>query len=456
VRFYIEQGGTLFASKDPAAYPYSIRKDTTALLLGVDLENVTIEGRGTVDGEGEYEWREVQWRPGGQRPPEAAPTYVPLDVQGEIERRAVQPGSKVVWGNRPYEGHITYNSVMAREKMESRGEPLTRSWPKGYQRDQTRPHMIMLLRCKDVRIAGLSFLRSPSWTIRPVFCERLSIDGIYIYTSLKDAVWADGIDPDGCKDVIVANSTIETGDDAIVFYSMNWFGPARPVENVTVTNCRLSSASSGLKFCDGNMNCVRNVTVDNCVITGSNRGIAFMVSDGGYVSNVVLSNLVVNTHRFDWFWWGDGDPIHFMIERRSEKRGQPDQPGEPPAGSIRNVIIRNVIAHGRGSCVITGHPTSWLENISLENIRLFLSTDPAALYDKAVNAMQFRYAKNLQVKDVEVTWEKPEWVNWQSALYFEDVNGLRLDNFLGGPAKLQTDNPAVVLDKVEDATIGPL
>ena len=80
------------------------------------------------------------------------------------------------------------------------------------------------------------------------------------------------------------------------------------------------------------MNSVRNVTVDNCVITGSNRGIAFMVYDGGYVENVVLSNLIVNTQRFDWFWWGNGDPIYFTIQRRSESQGLPPKPDEPPAG----------------------------------------------------------------------------------------------------------------------------
>ena len=184
-----------------------------------------------------------------------------------------------------------------------------------------------------------------------------------------------------------------------------------------------------------------------------NRGIAFMVSDGGYVDNVVLSNLVIGTKRYDWFWWGDGDPIFFMIERRSESRGQPDKPGEPAAGSIRNVMIRNVIAHGQGSCVITGHPTSWLDNVSFENIRLFTSHDPASMYDKAVNALQFRYAKNLRLKDVEVNWQKPDWVNWRSALYFEDVSGLKLQGFTGGPAKLQSEVPAVILDKVDDATI---
>jgi hypothetical protein len=310
-----------------------------------------------------------------------------------------------------------------------------------------------LLRCRDVRIAELSFLHSPSWTIHPYGCQRLNIDGVYIYTSLKEAVWADGIDPDGCKDVRISNSTIETGDDAIVFYSADLYGPALPCENITVTNCRLSSASAALKFCDCNANCIRNVTVDNCVITGSNRGIAFMAEWGGYVENVVLSNLVVDCHRFDWFWWGDGDPIHFEITPLNRPRQRPGKPGDLPGGSIRNVIIRNVIAHGQGTCLITGHPKSWLENISLENVKLFISTDPSSAYDKSVHAMQFRYAKNLKVKDIEVNWGKPEWKKWQSALYFEDVNGLRVENFVGGPAKPQTDIPAVVFDKVEDAAI---
>lgn len=52
-----------------------------------------------------------------------------------------------------------------------------------------------------------------------------------------------------------------------------------------------------------------------------------------------------------------------------------------------------------------------------------------------------------------MTWEKPELNQWQSALYFQDVQGLNLDGFVGGPAKLQTDIPTVVFERVEDATI---
>jgi len=446
VRLYLEAGATLFASLDPAVY------DQPALLYGEGIENITIEGRGTIEGQAEYKWIENQ-RGAYPSPFDAKPVIPPLNVALEIERRSVQPGSHINWKNVPYFGHINYNTALAYEKARERGEPLMRSYPKGWPTHPEYPHMIQVIHCKDVRIAGLSILHSPSWTLNPINCERVTIDGLYIFTSLKYGVWADGIDPDGCKDVRIANCTIETGDDSIVFYSMNWHGPALPCENITVTNCRLTSASAAIKFCDGNMNSVRNVTIDNCVITESNRGIAFMVSDGGYVDNVVLSNLVIGTKRYDWFWWGDGDPIFFMIERRSESRGQPDKPGEPAAGSIRNVMIRNVIAHGQGSCVITGHPTSWLDNVSFENIRLFTSHDPASMYDKAVNALQFRYAKNLRLKDVEVNWQKPDWVNWRSALYFEDVSGLKLQGFTGGPAKLQSEVPAVILDKVDDATI---
>ena len=213
------------------------------------MENISLEGHGTVNGQSEYVWR----------------------------------------ANDLDDAYIRDNQRM----MESLGKPLMRSFPKGFPTRTVYPHLVTLLRSKDVRISGLSFLDSPSWTIYPYACERLTITGVYIHSSQKMGVWADGIDPDGCKDVIISNSVIETGDDAIVFYSSNISGPALPCENITITNCRLSSSSSALKFCDGNMNAIRNVTVDNSVITGSNRGIAFMVYDGGTVTDVVPLRLVL-------------------------------------------------------------------------------------------------------------------------------------------------------------------
>jgi len=65
--------------------------------------------------------------------------------------------------------------------------------------------------------------------------------------------------------------------------------------------------------------------------------------------------------------------------------------------------------------------------------------------------MYFHYAKNLKVKDVQVRWEKPESARWQSALYFEEINGLKIEGFAGAPAKAKF--PSLVLDQVEGASI---
>jgi polygalacturonase len=379
VRVYIEAGATVFATLDGREFD---SEKTAALFYGEDVHNIALEGRGTVDGQATYEFR-------------------PSDF-------------------------MDYYILPNQRLMEAIGKPLLRSFPVGNGKISVVPRLVLLLRCVDVRIAGLKFLRSRSWTINPYACKRLTIDGVYIYSSQKEAVWADGIDPDGCQDVRISNSTIETGDDALVFYSADIWGPALPTENITVTNCRLSSASSAIKFCDGNSNAVRRVAINNVVITNSNRGLAFMVFDGGIVEDVVISDVLIETRRFDWFWWGDGDPIHFNIKRRSEVDGT-KRDNEPPAGIIRNVSIRNVIAHGTGTSAINGHPDSWLDGIHLENIHLFVSHDSNAPYENTQEALTLRDARNFTMKDVEVRWEKPEAGTWKTGMRVENVQNLLMD-----------------------------
>lgn len=400
VRLYLESGATLYAVHDKSRF------DREALLYGEDLAQVTLEGGGVIDGGGAYDRR----------------------LKGDHEDDFIRP-----------------NQI----EMEKLGLPLLRSFPKPDRYGK----LVLLVRCTDVRIAGLSFLDSPSWTMHPVQCERLVVDGVRIRTSLPDGVWADGIDPDGCRDVRIANCVIETGDDALVFYSMDWFGPAKPCENITVTNCRFSSASSAIKFCDGNIAGIRNVTIDNCVITGSNRGLAFMTFDGGAVENVVLSNLVIETRRHEWFWWGDGEPFHFNIRKRSEVHANWPPEKDRPAGAIRNIKIQNVIARGAGASVCNGHPDSWLDGVSFENVKLTLTHDPEAAYDKAEDALVFRQARNLRLKDVEIAWEGPASGKWRSALSLDEVRGVVLDGVTAVQAPGAEAAPAVRLNQVDFAVV---
>jgi hypothetical protein len=412
VRIYLEGGATLLASDDPHAYPLinvttwgeNDALSTAAVFQGDNLEDVSIEGRGTVDGQATFIWRP----------------------------------------------DTTERAFINKQIMQRMGKSLMRSYPTGFPTRQIYPHLVWLHRCKDVRITGLSFLRSPSWTFYLFECERVVVDGIYAHTSLKEAVWCDGIDMNGCSDVHISNSTIETGDDCIAMFSSD-----RACENITIVNCRFSSASAAIKFTEGVKVAVQKVVIDNCVITDCNRGITLQIVDGGTVRDVIISNLTMDLHRFAWFWAGHGNPFNFEIKTPSEWNQQPPQPGDPGPGRIHNVTIRNIIAHVQGSSNIAGHrdPNHWLEGVTFEDIKLFLSTDPAAAYDTSVHALKFRWARNLKVKGVEVFWEKPALDKWQSALYFADIDGLELNDFTGRQAWRDSDIPAVVFNKVANARV---
>jgi len=407
VRIHIEAGATVYSSKDAADYPQLGPANMTpkSLFFGENLENITLEGRGTIDGQGEY-----------------------------------------YWGEKTFRDWFIYPNELVATKA---GVPLTRAFPT----ENSIGHLLLLLSCKDVRLENLNFLNSPSWTMHLYGCERVMIDGLYIYTSMKAGVWADGIDPDGCKDMRISNCTINTGDDALVFYSMNWYGPALPCENITVTNCRLSSSSSAIKFCDGNMAAVRNVVVDNCILNGSNRGIAVMLFDGGLVENVVFSNLLIETKRFDWFWWGDGDPIHFNLVQRYEIDPTLDPATSPMPGTVRNMTFSNIVAHGPGPCKIHGHINSLLENITFDNVRLTVDADPDAPWQKAPVAMTIENARNFRLNDVKIIWEGPTAKHWESALVVNNVQGLTLDGLSARQAANGTQAPAVLLNGVFGAVI---
>jgi hypothetical protein len=188
------------------------------------------------------------------------------------------------------------------------------------------------------------------------------------------------------------------------------------------------------------------------VITQSNRGIAFMVFDGGYVSDVVLSNLVIECVRYDWYWWGDCDPIHFNVKRRSEidPRSPKDQ---DRLGSIRNVLISNVIARGQGTCAIDGHPESRLAGITLDHVRLTVSADPSHPMQRTRDAMSFRWIDDLTLRDLDVRWESPASADWQSALRLEDIGSLAIDGFAGRQGSPQAKAPVIQLEQVRDAVI---
>jgi hypothetical protein len=124
---------------------------------------------------------------------------------------------------------------------------------------------------------------------------------------------------------------------------------------------------------------------------------------------------------------------------------------EPPAGRIRNVTIANVIAYGRGTSLIQGRADSPIEGLRLESVRLHVDADPAAPFERGGPALQVRHARDLALRDVEVTWGELRAGEWGSALAVEEARDLEIDRFRGRGATATA--PAIHLRDVQEARI---
>ena len=407
VRLELARGATLFASPAPADYPCGPVRSKAALLFGEELEEVSIGGQGTIDGQAQYEWREDDYEQGFD--------------------------------------HKT--------RMIQLGKSLNRSFPKGFPKREVYPHLLWLGGCQGVQVSGLRLVGSPSWTVALYGCERAVFTNLFIHSSLQNGVWADGIDLDGCKDVTISRCHIETGDDCIVFISTDAWGPARVCENISVDHCQLASASAGIKFSEANRVGIRNVRVTQTRFTGVNRGVVFNNTLGGDIADVLLSDLTIDCRRRDWFWAGDGQPFYGRITRVSELNQEPPKPGEVPPGTLRRLTISNVVAYAKGSSLFQGHAESRLEGLRIENLKLHLATDPQAPYDQAEHALVFRHANDVQLKNVEVHWQRPALDQWNSALFLDRVRGVTLDGFSGQGAAPDPAKSAVWLNDAAEVTL---
>ena len=223
--------------------------------------------------------------------------------------------------------------------------------------------LLFLEHVQHLTIKNCTLTRSGFWTTHLVGCEDVLIDGVRILNNLR-MMNCDGIDPDHCKNVRIANCHIETADDCIVFKNTEGARQYGPCENITVTNCTLTSTSAAIKFGTESVDDFANIVVTGCAITRTNRGISLQLRDEGSIRNCIFSNISIETRRFSHHWWGEGEPISVTAVDRKEG---------VPCGSIRNILFSNINTYGENGIFIHGagegrHNISGLtfENVTVE------------------------------------------------------------------------------------------
>ncbi len=104
-------------------------------------------------------------------------------------------------------------------------------------RDGPQPHMIMLNRCEDVLVEGITIRCSWQWTLRLLACRNVTVRNVKICggKNLND----DGINPCSSQDVLIEDCFIRTQDDCISIKGR--CDDRRPCERITVRSCLLWS-----------------------------------------------------------------------------------------------------------------------------------------------------------------------------------------------------------------------
>ncbi|MFI3321793.1 MAG: glycosyl hydrolase family 28 protein [Rikenellaceae bacterium] len=333
-------------------------------------------------------------------------------------------------------------------------QPSRPELPKGDMDGRCRN--ILFISCKNIRIEGIKMYHSGLWNQHYLNCEDLFVDNIYVDNNKRKN--NDGIDIDGCRRVVVSNSIIDANDDAVVIKST---GEAL-CEDVTITNCVLSSWCNGIKAGTESTGGFRNIAISNCVIkpttcpTNFNHnkfitnicftGISLEIVDGGIMEAVAINNIITE---------GVQAPLFIRLGNRARKH-LPDAP-EPKIGTIRNITVNNMIAYDVENVTssISAVEGACIENVTISNIQfrnnggvslgneinkldhlesVYDVEEMADSYPEAIkwgnlpaSIFFLRRIKNIIIKDVTVT---PLQEDSRTPIIAHDVKGIILGDFI--------------------------
>ena len=238
VELHVVREGTIAFSNDPAKYlPAVFTRWEGVELIGYspfiyafEQENVAITGEGTLDGQSgpEHWWpwkgnREYGWTQGQ---PNQIPARTKLFQMAE-------------------------DGVPVAQRVFAEGSYL-------------RPQFIQPYRCRNVLISGVTIRNSPMWEIHPVLCTNVTVSGVHIDSHGPNN---DGCDPESCRDVLIENTSFDTGDDCIAIKSgRNADGRrlATPTEHVVIRGCHMQDGHGGVTIGSEISGGVRYVFAERC------------------------------------------------------------------------------------------------------------------------------------------------------------------------------------------------
>lgn len=307
-------------------YEGIVMKSFQPLFYAKDVENITITGRGVIDGQGKAWWNEV--------------------YRIETAKEPLPP--------------TKYQTMWEEQNKGLYTEPY---YKRTVDKKFFRPSFFQAYNCKNILIEGVTFKNSPFWTINPEFCDNVTVTGISIFNPHSPNT--DGINPSSCTNVHISNCHISVGDDCITIKSGRdgdgrKYGKA--TENVTITNCTMLSGHGGVVIGSEMSGGIKKITISNCVFDGTDRGIRIKSARGrgGVVEDIRVDNIVMKNIKEE----------AFVLSLFYDK-GTQVEPVTEKTPIFRNIHMSNITASNVNKAgQILGITEMPIQNITFSNINI--------------------------------------------------------------------------------------
>ena len=382
IDLHLEVGAVIQFSGDEALYPV-IKTSFEGLdtrrcqspLSANGAENISITGRGVIDGNGQCwrpvkrgkvtdgQWKEVLARPGGVESKKGY--WVPNQAYADAEKSA--------------------NMNVPKASTDEEWNRIKRF---------LRPVMVSLVNCKNVLLQGVIFQNSPAWNLHPLMCENIILDDV-LARNPSYAQNGDALDLESCRNALIVNSKFDAGDDGICIKSgkdKDGRLRGRPCENVVVDGCTVFAGHGGFVVGSEMSGGVRNILVSNCQFLGTDVGLRFKSTRGrgGIVENIFIDGISmtdIKTDAITFNMYYGGKSVAEMLADGDKPDNVTKQPVTEETPIFRNIDIKNVTCNGAGRAMeFNGLPEMPINGIRLQNIHIQAKAD--AVFNNCQNIKQ--------------------------------------------------------------------
>ncbi|WP_378187346.1 glycoside hydrolase family 28 protein [Aquimarina sp. W85] len=235
-----------------------------------------------------------------------------------------------------------------------------------------RPSFIEPFECTNVLIRDVKIINAPFWIIHPFKSKNVLIDNVYVQSHGPNN---DGCDPEYSKNVVIKNSTFNTGDDCIAIKAGRDAEGRRvgiSSENILVKNCKMIDGHGGVVIGSEMSAGVKNIFIENCFMDSPNLDRAIRIKTntrrGGFVDGIYVKNIVI------------GQVKEAVLKINMHYATHNNQIGEHMP-IVKNIYLDSIQVANGGRFVILakGHESSTIKNINISNVTVQKTETPFSL-----------------------------------------------------------------------------